>query len=63
MISWRVADLPRACWRLLINPVYMCLIISLCLTFSISGYTTFLPKYLQFNFGLSASWASVYTGR
>ena len=57
-----VVDLPRACWRLLINPVYMTLIISLCITFSISGYTTFLPKYLQFYFGLSASWASVYTG-
>ena len=58
----RVSDLPRACWRLLSNPLYVTLITSICFSFSLTGYTTFLPKYLQFYFGVSASWASVYSG-
>jgi len=61
-MTHHVTDLPRSCWRLMTNPLYVALIISVCLSFSISGYTTFLPKYLQFHFGLSASMASVYTG-
>ena len=55
--------MPRACWRLLTNPLYVTVIIGICFTMSFIGYTTFLPKYLQFHFGLSASWASLCAGR
>jgi len=57
-----VTDLPRACLRLAVNPLYVTLTLSICLSFTLSGYTTFLPKYLQFYFGFSSSWASVCAG-
>jgi len=54
--------MPRACWRLLSNPLYVTVVMCICFNVSLIGYTTFLPKYIQFHFGLSASLASVCAG-
>ena len=57
------SDLPKAIVRILSNPVYMIVLLGACFHVLISGYGTFLPKYLEMNFGLTAAKASILTGK
>ncbi len=58
-----VSDLPLAPYHLAKNPVYMVMIIALSFEVYLMGFNTFLPKYLQQHFGLTASKASVVAGK
>ena len=60
--TWR--DIPVALRILLTNPVLMfptgaAVLGGLLLT----GYLTFLPKFVQNQFGITATWAALVTGR
>ena len=56
-------DLPTAIKLLLLNPTYMFFMLGACLhNFLLNGFLTFLPKYMEHQFGLTASDASFYSG-
>jgi hypothetical protein len=58
-----IKDMPRSFWVLVKNPAF--LFITLAGTFdgfSTSGMTTFLPKLIQNQFGISAAWAAILGG-
>lgn len=58
-----IKDLPRSMWRLLSNPVYITTCLGACMELMIvSGFIVFLPKYLETQFSLGKSQASVFTG-
>lgn len=58
-----IKDIPRSMWRLLSNPVYITTCLGACMELMIvSGFIVFLPKYLETQFSLGKSQASVYTG-
>jgi len=56
-------DVPRSVWRVCCNPIYMCVVLGTCChVSSYVGFATFLTKYLQAHFGITAALASIYTG-
>ncbi|XP_039299055.1 solute carrier organic anion transporter family member 5A1 [Nilaparvata lugens] len=58
-----IADIPRSMWRLVCNPVYVVTCLGACMELVIvSGFVVFLPKYLETQFSLGKSQASVFTG-
>jgi len=56
------ADVPRSVWRVCDNPVYVCIVLGACSHVTLVGFATFLTKYLQAHFAVSAALASIYTG-
>ncbi|XP_060516350.1 solute carrier organic anion transporter family member 3A1-like isoform X2 [Cylas formicarius] len=58
-----IKDIPRSMWRLATNPVYIITCLGACMELIIvSGFVVFLPKYLETQFSLGKSQASVFTG-
>ncbi|XP_044741053.1 solute carrier organic anion transporter family member 5A1-like isoform X2 [Chrysoperla carnea] len=58
-----IKDIPRSMWRLVCNPVYVVTCLGACMELIIvSGFVVFLPKYLETQFSLGKSQASVFTG-
>ncbi|XP_022915157.1 solute carrier organic anion transporter family member 3A1-like [Onthophagus taurus] len=58
-----IKDIPRSMWRLACNPVYIVTCLGACMELVIvSGFVVFLPKYLETQFRLGKSQASVFTG-
>lgn len=50
-------------WRLISNPIYITTCLGACMELMIvSGFVVFLPKYLETQFSLGKSQASVFTG-
>lgn len=59
-----IKDIPRSMWRLVSNPVYITTCLGACMELMIvSGFIVFLPKYLETQFSVGKSQASVFTGR
>lgn len=58
-----IKDIPRSMWRLVCNPVYVVTCLGACMELIIvSGFVVFLPKYLETQFSVGKSQASVFTG-
>ncbi|KAB0801385.1 hypothetical protein PPYR_05739 [Photinus pyralis] len=58
-----VKDIPQSMWRLVCNPIYIVTCLGACMELIIvSGFVVFLPKYLETQFSLGKSQASVFTG-
>ncbi|XP_037079695.1 solute carrier organic anion transporter family member 5A1-like isoform X2 [Pollicipes pollicipes] len=58
-----VKDLPKSMWKLVCNPIYVVTCLGACMELMIvSGFIVFLPKYLETQFSLSKSQASVFAG-
>lgn len=58
-----IKDIPLSMWRLISNPVYIVTCLGACSELIIvSGFLVFLPKYLETQFSLGKSQASVFTG-
>nr|XP_032817832.1 solute carrier organic anion transporter family member 5A1-like [Petromyzon marinus] len=58
-----IRELPRAAWRILRRPTFV--LVSLAYTAEcaiVTAFVTFTPKFLEAQFGVPASRASVYTG-
>ncbi|XP_074650694.1 solute carrier organic anion transporter family member 3A1-like [Tubulanus polymorphus] len=56
-------DFPKAVVRLFTNPVFVCQILAACINmFYIIGFYSFMPKYVEKQFGFSASKASMMLG-
>lgn len=59
-----IKDIPLSMWRLISNPVYIVTCLGACMELMIvSGFIVFLPKYLETQFSLGKSQASVFTGK
>lgn len=59
-----IKDIPMSMWRLVSNPIYTVTCLGACMELMIvSGFIVFLPKYLETQFSLGKSEASVYTGK
>ncbi|XP_007891308.2 solute carrier organic anion transporter family member 3A1-like [Callorhinchus milii] len=55
--------IPQVTKQLLTNPVFTCVVLSACMEVAaISGFAAFLGKYLERQFGLSASYANQFIG-
>ncbi|XP_032873258.1 solute carrier organic anion transporter family member 3A1-like [Amblyraja radiata] len=55
--------IPQVTKQLLMNPVFTCVVLSACMEVAaISGFAAFLGKYLERQFGLSASYANQFIG-
>lgn len=58
-----IKDIPLSMWRLVSNPIYTVTCLGACMELMIvSGFIVFLPKYLETQFSVGKSQASVYTG-
>lgn len=58
-----LAEFVLAVKRLLCNPIYMVTCLGACMELAIvSGFVVYLPKYLETQFSLGKSQASVFTG-
>ncbi|KAK9737336.1 Organic Anion Transporter Polypeptide (OATP) family [Popillia japonica] len=58
-----IKDIPKSMWRLASNPIYIVTCLGACMELVIvSGFVVFLPKYLETQFSLGKSQASVFTG-
>ena len=58
-----IKDIPRSTWNLLTNKIYMVTCMGACMELIIvSGFIVFLPKYLETQFNLGKSEASMFTG-
>lgn len=58
-----IKDIPRSMLRLVCNPVYVITCLGACMELIIvSGFVVFLPKYLETQFSLGKSEASIFTG-
>ena len=58
-----IKDIPRSTWKLLTNKIYVVTCLGACMELIIvSGFIVFLPKYLETQFNLSKSMASMFTG-
>ncbi|KAL9926854.1 organic anion transporting polypeptide 30B isoform 2-T15 [Glossina fuscipes fuscipes] len=58
-----IKDIPQSMLRLVTNPVYIVTCLGACMELMIvSGFVVFLPKYLETQFSLGKSQASVFTG-
>ena len=63
-ILWPPSDLPKSMWKLVCNPIYVVTCLGACMELMIvSGFIVFLPKYLETQFSLSKSQASVFAGQ
>lgn len=63
LINFSCADIPLSMYRLITNPVYIVTCLGACMELMIvSGFVVFLPKYLETQFSLGKSQASVFTG-
>ncbi len=61
MSSWH--DIPASLKILLTNPVLMFITLGDCTEgLAISGFATFLPKFIQNQFAQTVSWAALLTG-
>lgn len=59
-----IKDIPSSMWRLVSNPIYIVTCLGACMELMIvSGFIVFLPKYLETQFSLGKSQASVFTGK
>lgn len=59
-----IKDIPLSMWRLVSNPVYITTCLGACMELMIvSGFVVFLPKYLETQFSLGKSQASIFTGK
>lgn len=59
-----IKDIPLSMWRLVSNPIYTVTCLGACMELMIvSGFVVFLPKYLETQFSLGKSQASVFTGK
>lgn len=59
-----IKDIPLSMWRLISNPIYIVTCLGACMELCIvSGFIVFLPKYLETQFSLGKSQASVFTGK
>lgn len=57
------ADIPQSMLRLVTNPVYIVTCLGACMElWIVSGFVVFLPKYLETQFSVGKSQASVFTG-
>ncbi|XP_072372470.1 solute carrier organic anion transporter family member 3A1-like [Scyliorhinus torazame] len=55
--------IPQVTKQLLMNPVFTCVVLAACMEVAaISGFAAFLGKYLESQFGLSASYANQFIG-
>ena len=62
--SFFAVEFPQALMKLLKNPVYM--LLNLATVFEmviVTGFITFIPKYLETQFDLRTSEANLYTGK
>lgn len=58
-----IKDIPLSMWRLVSNPIYTVTCLGACMELMIvSGFIVFLPKYLETQFSLGKSQASVMVG-
>jgi hypothetical protein len=58
-----IKNIPKATWKLLTNKIYIVTCLGACMELIIvSGFIVFLPKYLETQFNLSKSMASMFTG-
>ncbi|XP_011292792.2 solute carrier organic anion transporter family member 4A1 isoform X1 [Musca domestica] len=58
-----IKDIPQSMLRLVTNPVYIVTCLGACMELMIvSGFVVFLPKYLETQFSVGKSQASVFTG-
>ncbi|XP_037957068.1 solute carrier organic anion transporter family member 5A1 isoform X2 [Teleopsis dalmanni] len=58
-----IKDIPQSMLRLVTNPIYIVTCLGACMELMIvSGFVVFLPKYLETQFSLGKSQASVFTG-
>jgi len=58
-----IKDIPRSTWKLLTNKIYIVTCLGACMELIIvSGFIVFLPKYLETQFNLGKSMASMFTG-
>lgn len=58
-----IKDIPKSMWRLVCNPIYVVTCLGACMELIIvSGFVVFLPKYLETQFSVGKSQASVFTG-
>jgi organic anion transporter 3A len=58
-----IKDIPRSIWKLLTNKIYIITCMGACMELIIvSGFIVFLPKYLETQFNLDKSTASMFTG-
>lgn len=63
LIIFPLLDIPLSMWRLISNPVYLVTCLGACSELIIvSGFLVFLPKYLETQFSIGKSQASVFTG-
>ena len=59
---FQLSDLPRAFLRLAKNPLYICLVVGMSFDIYMSGFYTFLPKYIEKHFKKTPALASVVAG-
>ncbi|XP_023293331.2 solute carrier organic anion transporter family member 4C1 isoform X2 [Lucilia cuprina] len=58
-----IKDIPQSMLRLVTNPIYIVTCLGACMELMIvSGFVVFLPKYLETQFSVGKSQASVFTG-
>ena len=58
-----VVEFPQALMKLFKNPVYMLMnLVSVFEMVIVTGFITFIPKYLETQFDLRTSEANLYTG-
>lgn len=58
-----IKDIPQSMLRLVTNPVYIVTCLGACMElWIVSGFVVFLPKYLETQFSVGKSQASVFTG-
>ncbi|XP_002737492.1 solute carrier organic anion transporter family member 5A1-like [Saccoglossus kowalevskii] len=61
--SGKFSDLPRAVLSLFLNPVYICITMAGAMEVAIAtGFITFMPKFIETQYSLSPSSASLLTG-
>ena len=59
----KVKDIPKVIWKLLTNPTYMFINFAGASDgMTIAGLSTFLPKFIQFQYGYSAGFAAIMMG-
>ncbi|XP_043190630.1 solute carrier organic anion transporter family member 4A1-like isoform X1 [Amphibalanus amphitrite] len=59
----RAKDLPAAIWGCLTNPTFLCISLAGATDGAVmAGMSTFMPKFIQNQFGLPASQSGLYTG-
>ncbi|ELU15238.1 hypothetical protein CAPTEDRAFT_212824 [Capitella teleta] len=58
----QLKDMPKALLRLIKNPVIVFVTCGTCFNVYLSGFSTFMPKYIEQQFQTTASMASILTG-